>query len=161
MALAATYNKKSLHETPIRELQIPVKMAKLSHSPQKRTQAFFQDNVVHQSPSPPPPEPEPLLRENLHRFVLFPIQYDRIWEMYKKARASFWSVEEVDLSPDLIHWKTKLNNDEKHFIKHVLAFFAASDGIVSENLAMRFMSEVSLFHKRFRRPRLVASTGFK
>lgn len=85
---------------------------------------------------------EPILQENKDRFVLFPIKHREIWEMYKKAEASFWTAEEIDLSPDLLDWEQKLNADEKHFIKHVLAFFAASDGIVNENLAVNFMSEV-------------------
>ncbi len=85
---------------------------------------------------------EPLLEENKDRFVLFPVKYHDIWEMYKKSEASFWTAEEIDLSPDLVDWNTKLNEDEKHFIKHVLAFFAASDGIVNENLAVNFMREV-------------------
>ena len=76
---------------------------------------------------------EPLLRENPRRFVMFPIEYQDIWKMYKKAEASFWTAEEVDLSKDLMHWE-KLKPEEKHFISHVLAFFAASDGIVNENL---------------------------
>lgn len=87
-------------------------------------------------------EQEPILKENKDRFVLFPIKHKTIWEMYKKAEASFWTAEEIDLSPDLLDWENKLNEDEKHFIKHVLAFFAASDGIVNENLAVNFMSEV-------------------
>ena len=86
---------------------------------------------------------EPLLKENAGRFVLFPIQYNSVWEMYKKAQASIWTAEEVDLSDDTKDW-ARLNNDEKHFIKNVLAFFAASDGIVLENLAERFMSEVQI-----------------
>src|SRR5215207_8845825 len=85
---------------------------------------------------------EPILIENKDRFVLFPIRHREIWEMYKKAEASFWTAEEIDLSPDLLDWERKLNNDEKFFIKHVLAFFAASDGIVNENLAVNFMTEV-------------------
>lgn len=85
---------------------------------------------------------EPILQENKDRFVLFPITHPSIWEMYKKAEASFWTAEEIDLSPDLIDWENKLNDDERYFIKHVLAFFAASDGIVNENLAVNFMSEV-------------------
>jgi ribonucleoside-diphosphate reductase beta chain len=84
---------------------------------------------------------EPLLMENKNRFVLFPIQHDDIWQMYKQAEASFWTAEEIDLSPDLKDWE-RLNDGEKHFISHVLAFFAASDGIVNENLAMNFMNEV-------------------
>ena len=85
---------------------------------------------------------EPILKENKDRFVLFPIKHQDIWEMYKKAEASFWTAEEIDLNPDLQDWENKLNDDEKHFIKHVLAFFAASDGIVNENLAVNFMNEV-------------------
>jgi ribonucleoside-diphosphate reductase beta chain len=85
---------------------------------------------------------EPILKENKDRFVLFPIKHKDIWEMYKKAEASFWTAEEIDLNPDLQDWENKLNDDEKHFIKHVLAFFAASDGIVNENLAVNFMNEV-------------------
>ena len=82
---------------------------------------------------------EPILKENPNRFVLFPIQHSDIWEMYKKQEASFWTAEELDLSPDLVDWESKLNDDERFFIKHVLAFFAASDGIVNENLAENFL----------------------
>jgi len=89
-------------------------------------------------------EQEPLLRENPGRFVLFPIQYPRIWEMYKKAEASFWTAEEVDLAADLPDWDNKLNDKERHFIKYVLAFFAASDGIVLENLVSRFATEIQI-----------------
>ncbi|KAJ7413231.1 Ribonucleoside-diphosphate reductase subunit M2 B [Willisornis vidua] len=86
---------------------------------------------------------EPLLRKNHRRFVIFPIQYPDIWKMYKQAQASFWTAEEVDLSKDLPHWN-KLKADEKYFISHVLAFFAASDGIVNENLVARFSQEVQI-----------------
>ena len=87
---------------------------------------------------------EPILQENESRFVLFPIKHDQIWKMYKQAVASFWTAEEVDLSPDLQDWEHKLNDGERHFIKHVLAFFAASDGIVNENLVLNFMREVQI-----------------
>ncbi|KAJ6371550.1 hypothetical protein OIU77_001957 [Salix suchowensis] len=90
---------------------------------------------------------EPLLAENPDRFCMFPIQYPSIWEMYKKAEASFWTAEEVDLSSDLRHWEN-LTPDEKHFVSHVLAFFAASDGIVLENLAGCFMKEVQVSEAR-------------
>lgn len=90
---------------------------------------------------------EPILREDKNRFVLFPIQHDKIWEMYKKAEASFWTAEEIDLSQDLVDWE-KLNDDERHFIKHVLAFFAASDGIVNENLVINFMQDVTIAEAR-------------
>ena len=86
--------------------------------------------------------PEPLLRPNPHRFVLFPIQHDDIWQMYKKAEASFWTAEEIDLKTDTTDW-TRLNSNERHFISHVLAFFAASDGIVNENLSSNFATEVT------------------
>lgn len=90
---------------------------------------------------------EPLLRENPDRFVVLPIQYPRVWEMYKKAMASFWTIDEVDLSKDLMHWNA-MKEEEKYFVKHVLAFFAASDGIVNENLVDRFMSEVQMTEAR-------------
>ena len=86
---------------------------------------------------------EPILKENKDRFVLFPIKHDAIWNMYKKAEASFWTSEEIDLSHDLKDWE-RMNDGERHFIKHVLAFFAASDGIVNENLAVNFMREVQI-----------------
>ena len=85
-------------------------------------------------------EDEILLKENKDRFVLFPIKYDKIWEMYKKAENSFWTAEEIDLSADLKDWE-RLNDGERHFITHVLAFFAASDGIVNENLAVNMMKD--------------------
>jgi len=86
---------------------------------------------------------EPLLRPNPRRFVLLPIQYPDIWQMYKKAEASFWTIEEVDLSKDLGDWQS-LKKDERYFISHVLAFFAASDGIVNENLIEKFTQEVQV-----------------
>jgi len=88
-------------------------------------------------------ENELLLRENKDRFVILPIKYPAIWEMYKKAEASFWTAEEIDLSDDQKHWDA-MNDGERHFVSHILAFFAASDGIVNENLAVNFMSEVQL-----------------
>eukprot|EP00571_Detonula_confervacea_P013073 CAMPEP_0172310740 /NCGR_PEP_ID=MMETSP1058-20130122/12663_1 /TAXON_ID=83371 /ORGANISM="Detonula confervacea, Strain CCMP 353" /LENGTH=408 /DNA_ID=CAMNT_0013023675 /DNA_START=30 /DNA_END=1256 /DNA_ORIENTATION=- len=84
---------------------------------------------------------EPLLRENPSRFVLFPIEDNEIWQMYKKAEASFWTAEEIDLASDLKDWDT-LSNNERHFVSHILAFFAASDGIVNENLSGNFATEV-------------------
>jgi ribonucleoside-diphosphate reductase beta chain len=92
---------------------------------------------------------EPILEENKNRFVLFPIQHDDIWSFYKRAEASFWTAEEIDLAADLVDWESKLNDDEKHFIKHVLAFFAASDGIVNENLAEHFLNEVQYTEAKF------------
>ena len=85
---------------------------------------------------------EHILQENKDRFVMFPLKYHDIWEMYKTAEHSFWTAEEIDLAQDLTDWNEKLNDSEKHFIKMVLAFFAASDGIVNENLAENFLKEV-------------------
>ena len=87
---------------------------------------------------------EPILKENPSRFVLFPIQYSEIWKMRKTALASFWTSDEIDLEQDLNDWDHKLNNDERHFIKHVLAFFAASDGIVNENIVINFYQDVQI-----------------
>lgn len=103
---------------------------------------------------------EVILKENPQRFVLFPIQYPgmwplssrvssylhstEIWKMYKQAEASFWTAEEIDLEQDRRDWNDRLNDGERLFISHVLAFFAASDGIVLENLAARFMKEIQL-----------------
>jgi ribonucleoside-diphosphate reductase beta chain len=92
---------------------------------------------------------EPILEKNNERFVLFPIKHDDIWQFYKKAEASFWTAEEIDLAQDLIDWNEKLNDDERHFIKHILAFFAASDGIVNENLAENFLAEVQYTEAKF------------
>jgi ribonucleoside-diphosphate reductase beta chain len=86
---------------------------------------------------------EILLKENKDRFVILPIKYPRVWEQYKKHEASFWTAEEIDLSGDMRDWNN-MNEGERHFISHVLAFFAASDGIVNENLAVNFMSQVQL-----------------
>ncbi|EXB95841.1 Ribonucleoside-diphosphate reductase small chain A [Morus notabilis] len=88
-------------------------------------------------------EEEPILMEQTQRFCMFPIKYKPLWEMYKKAEASFWTAEEVDLSHDVQQWEA-LSDSEKHFISHVLAFFAASDGIVLENLAARFLNDVQV-----------------
>lgn len=85
---------------------------------------------------------EHILQENKDRFVMFPLKYHDIWELYKQAEHSFWTAEEIDLAQDLTDWNEKLNDSEKHFIKMVLAFFAASDGIVNENLAENFLKEV-------------------
>lgn len=93
--------------------------------------------------------PEPILQENPNRFVIFPIQHQEIWEMYKNQEACIWTAEEIDLSADIDDWRNKLNDNERHFIKHVLAFFAASDGIVNENLAENFVREVQYSEAKF------------
>ncbi|KAE9394573.1 ribonucleotide reductase small subunit [Gymnopus androsaceus JB14] len=95
-----------------------------------------------------PESEEPLLQESRRRFVLFPIQYHEIWQMYKKAEASFWTAEEMDLSKDNHDWNNRLNENERFFISRVLAFFAASDGIVNENLLERFSNEVQVAEAR-------------
>ncbi len=92
---------------------------------------------------------EPILKESSDRFVLFPIAHNDIWDMYKRQQASIWTAEEIDLSADVLDWENKLNDDERHFIKHVLAFFAASDGIVNENLAENFLGEVQYTEAKF------------
>ncbi|MDP5081871.1 MAG: ribonucleotide-diphosphate reductase subunit beta [Winogradskyella sp.] len=92
---------------------------------------------------------EPILAENKDRFVIFPIQHHDLWEWYKKSEASIWTAEEIDLQQDISDWTDKLNDDERYFIKHVLAFFAASDGIVNENLAENFVNEVQYSEAKF------------
>jgi ribonucleoside-diphosphate reductase beta chain len=92
---------------------------------------------------------EKILSENPGRFVLFPIEHHDLWKLYKQQQACFWTAEEIDLAQDISDWENKLNNDEQHFIKHVLAFFAASDGIVNENLAMNFVNEVQFTEAKF------------
>ena len=92
---------------------------------------------------------EPILSENKNRFVIFPIQHHAIWEWYKKQEACFWTAEEIDLHQDLTDWSTKLSDDERYFVKHILAFFAASDGIVNENLAENFVNEVQYSEAKF------------
>ena len=78
---------------------------------------------------------EPILQENKNRFVIFPIKHHDIWEFYKKTEASIWTAEEIDLAQDLNDWNNKLSEDEKYFVKDILAFFAASDGVVSQSLS--------------------------
>ena len=92
---------------------------------------------------------EHILTENPNRFVIFPLKYRDIWEKYKQAQMSNWTSEEIELSPDLVDWDEKLNDNERHYIKNVLAFFAASDGIVNENLAENFLKEVQYPEAKF------------
>ena len=87
------------------------------------------------------PDAHLLTRENPNRFVSRPIIYKKLWQQYNKAVASFWTVNEIDLREDVIHWKEELNDDERHFISHVLAFFASFDGVVIENLVNRLLTE--------------------
>eukprot|EP01114_Cavostelium_apophysatum_P005316 TRINITY_DN1614_c0_g1_i1.p1 TRINITY_DN1614_c0_g1~~TRINITY_DN1614_c0_g1_i1.p1 ORF type:complete len:361 (-),score=117.08 TRINITY_DN1614_c0_g1_i1:102-1184(-) len=120
--------------------EIPVLLPSSFDLPEEKPTAV----VTANSSAPAWAQNEPLLEENKNRFVLFPIKYPEIWRMYKLAEASFWTTEEIDLSTDINDWNRKLSNDERYFITHVLAFFAASDGIVNENLANRFMKEVQV-----------------
>lgn len=92
---------------------------------------------------------EPILQPNDNRFVIFPIQHNDLWEWYKKQQACFWTAEEIDLHADIVDWNSKLTDDERYFIKHILAFFAASDGIVNENLAENFVNEVQYSEAKF------------
>ncbi|GMM38882.1 ribonucleotide-diphosphate reductase subunit [Saccharomycopsis crataegensis] len=105
-------------------------------------QKFLSKHSVHRNQLKAKEADEPLLSENKRRFVLFPLKYHEIWQMYKKAEASFWTAEEIDLSKDLHDWNNRLNENERYFISRVLAFFAASDGIVNENLVENFSAEV-------------------
>jgi len=120
---------------------------KLPTKPTSETTPVKQVVAVKTKVVSPRVEDEPLLRENPSRFVIFPIKFHDIWKMYKMAEASFWTAEEVDLSKDMDHW-VNLKPDERHFITHVLAFFAASDGIVNENLVERFSQEVQVTEAR-------------
>lgn len=113
----------------------------------KKAMAALHDPAESTMLTPEEIEQEPLLRSNPDRFVILPIQYPAVWAMYKKAVASFWTIDEIDLAKDMAHWE-KMKDNEKYFIKHVLAFFAASDGIVNENLVDRFMSEVTMTEAR-------------
>jgi ribonucleoside-diphosphate reductase beta chain len=92
---------------------------------------------------------EKILQDNPGRFVLFPIEHNDIWKLYKQQEACFWTAEEIDLAQDIQDWDYKLNDDEKHFVKHILAFFAASDGIVNENIALNFVNEVQYTEAKF------------
>ena len=92
---------------------------------------------------------EILLSDEENRYVIFPIKHDDIWKMYKKAEANFWTTEELDLSKDYKDFTTKLNDNERYFIENVLAFFAASDGIVNENLVERFCNDVKILEAKF------------
>jgi len=114
-------------------------------SQEVKNELKLQESVSAESDSEP--ESELITCDDSKRYVLFPIRHNAIWEMYKKAEASFWTAEEVDLSLDKQHWK-KLKPDEQHFISHILGFFAGSDGIVMENLALRFMQDVQIAEVR-------------
>lgn len=111
---------------------------------EKTHKKFLAKHKVHRHQLKELEKEEPILAENKRRFVLFPIKYNEIWQAYKKAEASFWTAEEIDLSKDLHDWNNRLNENERFFISRVLAFFAASDGIVNENLVENFSAEVQI-----------------
>ena len=113
----------------------PTKLAELQQQQQQR--------VAAKEPLVAGKAIEPLLQPNPNRFVLFPIQHAEVFAMYKQQLACFWTTAEIDLGNDLAHWD-KLSDNERHFISHVLAFFAASDGIVNENLAVNFITEIQV-----------------
>ncbi|CAG7848699.1 Ribonucleoside-diphosphate reductase small chain; AltName: Full=Ribonucleotide reductase small subunit [Serendipita indica DSM 11827] len=146
----ATPASKTAHNLAALELTTPVKpvdlASKLAEPVQEEPLEDYRKRFVGDVDLDE--KDEPLLKESQRRFVLFPIQYHEIWQMYKKAEASFWTAEEMDLSKDLHDWENKLNDNERHFISHVLAFFAASDGIVNENLVERFSAEVQAAEAR-------------
>lgn len=131
---------KVTDENKVQKKKVLGEVTNLKSSPVKSTKKEQKETKSQK-------ELEPLLQDNPRRFVVLPIQYNDIWKMYKKAEASFWTAEEVDLSKDLGHWET-LKDEERHFISHVLAFFAASDGIVNENLVERFSKEVQVTEAR-------------
>ncbi|CAR21522.1 Ribonucleoside-diphosphate reductase small chain 1 [Lachancea thermotolerans] len=114
---------------------------KLSQAAEQHRQ-FLKSHHVHRHQLKEMEKEEPLLMENKRRFVLFPIKYHEIWQAYKRAEASFWTAEEIDLSKDLHDWNNRMNENERFFISRVIAFFAASDGIVNENLVENFSAEV-------------------
>uniref|UniRef100_G3UAC1 Ribonucleoside-diphosphate reductase subunit M2 n=1 Tax=Loxodonta africana TaxID=9785 RepID=G3UAC1_LOXAF len=150
----ATIDQQQLRLSPMKGLTLadkentPPSLSSARVLASKAARKIFQEPVTLQRPVPASSvEDEPLLRENPRRFVVFPIEYHDIWQMYKKAEASFWTAEEVDLSKDIQHWEA-LKPEERYFISHVLAFFAASDGIVNENLVERFSQEVQITEAR-------------
>src|SRR5690606_38192988 len=122
---------------------------KITKTTEADIQSVLPKGTIQETNLQPNDNIEPILKENPNRFVLFPIEHDDIWKMYKKAEASFWTAEEIDLHQDITDWETKLNDNERYFIKHVLAFFADSDGIVNENLAENFVAEVQYTEAKF------------
>lgn len=117
--------------------------SRLSNAAQEHRN-FLKSHQVHRHKLREMEKDEPLLVENKRRFVLFPIKYHEIWQAYKRAEASFWTAEEIDLSKDIHDWNNRMNENERFFISRVIAFFAASDGIVNENLVENFSAEVQI-----------------
>ncbi|CAK3860297.1 Ribonucleoside-diphosphate reductase small chain [Lecanosticta acicola] len=137
--LQSEADKENMERYESDEIAVPIKgIPELPEEPVEKAASTVASTIKQEEAV------EPILQENPQRFVLFPIKYHEIWQMYKKAEASFWTAEEIDLSKDLHDWNKRLNDDERYFISHVLAFFAASDGIVNENLVERFSAEVQI-----------------
>jgi ribonucleotide reductase beta subunit family protein with ferritin-like domain len=144
--------QEAIAHAPVEKSDLKVSKEKQTGTPTRRCRVLrlrFNDDLSCLSPSlqkledAAGPSKEPLLIENKKRFVLFPIKHPKVWEMYKKAEASFWTAEELDLAHDLKDWGN-LKDGERFFISRVLAFFAASDGIVNENLALNFSNEIQV-----------------
>ncbi|KAI4920059.1 Ribonucleotide-diphosphate reductase (RNR), small subunit [Alternaria incomplexa] len=147
--VASAIDSLKMNDSPAKKLDFSPAQKENTFKPIVGIPDDFEDDLEEVKPTVAPTikeeeAEEPLLQENPGRFVLFPIKYHDVWQMYKKAEASFWTAEEIDLSKDLHDWNNRLNDDERFFISHVLAFFAASDGIVNENLVERFSSEVQI-----------------
>ncbi|KAI4704816.1 Ribonucleotide-diphosphate reductase (RNR), small subunit [Alternaria sp. Ai002NY15] len=147
--VASAIDSLKMNDSPAKKLDFSPAQKENTFKPIVGIPDDFEDDFEEVKPTVAPTikeeeAEEPLLQENPGRFVLFPIKYHDVWQMYKKAEASFWTAEEIDLSKDLHDWNYRLNDDERFFISHVLAFFAASDGIVNENLVERFSSEVQI-----------------
>lgn len=147
--VASAIDSLKMNDSPAKKLDFSPAQKENTFKPIVGIPDDFEDDLEEVKPTVAPTikeeeAEEPLLQENPGRFVLFPIKYHDVWQMYKKAEASFWTAEEIDLSKDLHDWNYRLNDDERFFISHVLAFFAASDGIVNENLVERFSSEVQI-----------------
>ena len=148
-------SKRSRSKTPSKKTKTPMnspgkKQRKTSVGEQKEIESLALPPPIVVSPPDPVPAvyPEPLLQENPDRFVIFPIKHPDLWAKYKQHMAVFWTPEEIDLSKDMKDWE-KLNDNERHFIKNILGFFAGSDGIVMENLATRFTREVQWPEAKF------------
>lgn len=141
--ITESITKSSIKEEDV-EAEIAAQNAANSAAADAEHQLFLTTHKAHRHKLKSLEKEEALLKENARRFVLFPIKYNEIWQMYKKAEASFWTAEEIDLSKDMGDWNTKLNENERFFVSRILAFFAASDGIVNENLVENFSAEVQL-----------------
>jgi ribonucleoside-diphosphate reductase beta chain len=147
--------RRSRSKTPSKKTKTPMNSPgkskrKTSVGEQKEVESLALPPPVVVSPPEPAPTvyPEPLLQENPDRFVIFPIKHPDLWAKYKQHMAVFWTPEEIDLSKDMKDWE-KLTDNERHFIKNILGFFAGSDGIVMENLATRFTREVQWPEAKF------------